>query len=103
MDVPELRSWLDTDSSRTTGLTHPGASESVGHESGRKIADILARNPSKDPEKYTEEDLKHMRKVVAYCKRHIAGEQSAMLNEESRSHRSLKNWGHDAVKAAEEE
>ena len=42
-----------------------------------------------------------MRKVVAYCKRHIAGEQGAMLNESSKSHKSLKNWGHDAIKAAE--
>lgn len=46
-------------------------------------------------------DIQHMRKVVAYCKRHIAGEQGAMLNENSKSHKSLKNWGHDAIKAAE--
>ena len=36
--------------------------------SGRKIIDILNRNPSKDPEKYEEDDLAHMRKVVSYCK-----------------------------------
>lgn len=40
----------------------------VGHESGRHIVDILKRNPKKDADKYTDEDLQHMRKVVSYCK-----------------------------------
>ena len=64
--------------------------ETVGHESGRKIMyvpsstaeyyadvllrDILERNPNKEEDKYTEEDLQHMRKVVSYCKRHLAQE-----------------------------
>lgn len=33
--------------------------------SGRKIIEILKKNPSKEPEKYDEEDLGHMRKVVS--------------------------------------
>ena len=45
-----------------------------GHESGRKIVDILQRNPKKQEDKYTEEDIQHMRKVVSYCKRHLAQE-----------------------------
>lgn len=40
----------------------------VGHESGRQIVDILKRNPKKESDKYTDEDLQHMRKVVSYCK-----------------------------------
>ena len=40
----------------------------AGHESGRHIVDILKRNPKKDADKYTDEDLQHMRKVVSYCK-----------------------------------
>lgn len=36
--------------------------------------DILERNPNKEEDKYTEEDLQHMRKVVSYCKRHLAQE-----------------------------
>jgi hypothetical protein len=34
--------------------------------SGRRIVDILNKNPGKDPEKYDEEDIQHMRKVVSY-------------------------------------
>ena len=37
-------------------------------DSGRKIIDILSRNPNKDPEGYEEDDIAHMRKVVSYCK-----------------------------------
>lgn len=40
----------------------------TGHESGRHIVDILKRNHKKDADKYTDEDLQHMRKVVSYCK-----------------------------------
>ncbi|KAI3329242.1 hypothetical protein HD806DRAFT_482299 [Xylariaceae sp. AK1471] len=39
--------------------------------SGRKIIAILKKSPEKDPEKYSEEDVEHMRRVVAYCKRHL--------------------------------
>ncbi|MBE3043774.1 DUF3140 domain-containing protein, partial [Candidatus Bathyarchaeota archaeon] len=40
--------------------------ESVGHESGRKIVEILKANPKKEAELYTDEAIEHMRKVVAY-------------------------------------
>lgn len=45
------------------------------------------------------DDIQHMRKVVAYCKRHLAQEEKAKQDEESKSYKSLKNWGHDAKKA----
>ena len=35
------------------------------YRSGRKIIEILKKNPEKDPEDYDEEDLGHMRKVVS--------------------------------------
>jgi hypothetical protein len=66
--------------------------------SGGKIVAILKKNPSKDPEKYDEEDIEHMRKVVAYCKRHLAQEEHAKKNTDSKSYKSLKNWGHDPLK-----
>jgi hypothetical protein len=47
----------------------------------------------------TTDDLAHMRKVVAYCKRHLAQEEKAKQDTESKSYKSLKNWGHDAQKA----
>lgn len=68
------------------------------YRSGRKIIQILDKNPGKDPDKYEEEDLQHMRKVVSYCKRHLAQEEKAKQNTDSKSYKSLKNWGHDALK-----
>lgn len=66
--------------------------------SGRKIIEILTKNPKKDPAKYDEDDLPHMRKVVSYCKRHLAQEEKAKRDSGSKSYKSLKNWGHDAQK-----
>ena len=66
--------------------------------SGRKIIAILRKNPSRAPDAYDEEDVAHMRKVVAYCKRHLAQEETAKRDTASKSYRSLKNWGHDASK-----
>lgn len=76
-----------------------GSGETVGHDSGRKIVAILEKNPKKDPSKYDQDDIDHMRKVVAYCKRHLAQEEKAKKDTESKSYKSLKNWGHDAQKA----
>jgi hypothetical protein len=60
---------------------------------------ILEKNPKKNPSKYDAEDIAHMRKVVAYCKRHLAQEESAKKNPDSNSAKSLKNWGHNPSKA----
>jgi len=68
--------------------------------SGRKIVEILNKNASKDPNGYDDEDIVHMRKVVSYCKRHLAQEDKAKRDTESKSCKSLKNWGHDAQKTA---
>jgi hypothetical protein len=68
-------------------------------DSGRKIVEILKRNPKKDPSKYSEADIQHMRKVAAYNKRHLAQEEKAKKDTNSNSYKSLKNWGHDAKKA----
>jgi len=47
----------------------------------------------------SKDDLAHMRKVVSYCKRHLAQEEKAKQDTNSKSYKSLKNWGHDAQKA----
>lgn len=39
-----------------------------------------------------------MRKVVSYCKRHLAQEGRAKMDTGSKSYKSLKNWGHDPLK-----
>ncbi|RDW73274.1 hypothetical protein BP6252_07181 [Coleophoma cylindrospora] len=100
MSASELEAWLKEEQSQSSGWSKDdGSGETIGHESGRKIIEILKKNPNKDPEGYDDDDLAHMRRVVAYCKRHLAQEDKAKQNTESKSYRSLKNWGHDAQKA----
>ncbi|KAL6715815.1 hypothetical protein ACLMJK_006776 [Lecanora helva] len=99
MTVEELEDWLKLEESQDSGWGKAdGSGESVGHESGRKIIEILKKNPKKDPSNYDEDDLGHMRKVVSYNKRHLAQEEKAKQNTESKSFKSLKNWGHDPLK-----
>ncbi|KAI9637957.1 uncharacterized protein MKK02DRAFT_31493 [Dioszegia hungarica] len=105
MTVEELEAFLKTEESQNTGQKKEDG-EAIGHESGRKIVDILKRNPEKDPSKYTEEDQEHMRRVVSYCKRHLA-QESHLKDEKTeeelegmKSTLSLKNWGHDPLKSS---
>ncbi|KAJ4519490.1 hypothetical protein HRR83_004486 [Exophiala dermatitidis] len=101
MTADELEEWLRGDESQKAGWSkNDGSGESIGHESGRKIVEILRKNPDKDPSKYDDDDLAHMRKVAAYNKRHLAQEEKAKQDTNSNSYRSLKNWGHDAQKEA---
>ncbi|KAI5786370.1 hypothetical protein DFH27DRAFT_528296 [Peziza echinospora] len=128
MEPAELKDWLTGQPSLSAGWPkEDGTGETIGHDSGRHIVDILSRNPTKDLEKYESKDVEHMRKVckplaflyslllcyvhvnsadvelrfnciakvVSYCKRHLAQEESAKKNPNSKSAKSLKNWGHD--------
>ncbi|KAI1845337.1 hypothetical protein JX265_005200 [Neoarthrinium moseri] len=100
MSASELETWLKEESSESAGWNKDdGSGETIGHESGRKIIEILTKNPKKDATKYDDDDIAHMRRVVAYCKRHLAQEEKAKQDPESKSARSLKNWGHDPQKA----
>ena len=47
MNADELQGWLDDPQSAEAGT-------GVGVESGRRIVEILKKNPEKDPEKYDE-------------------------------------------------
>ena len=91
MAPKELEDWLATDRSREVGW---GEGESVGHESGRRIVKIKRTN--KDD--LTDADLKHMRKVVGYVKRHLAQRPSGDVAD-SKWRASLMNWGHDPLKS----
>ncbi|KAM0328742.1 hypothetical protein ACHAQA_005155 [Verticillium albo-atrum] len=108
MTASDLEAWLKSDDANSAGWPKDdadGDGETVGHDSGRKIVEILKANPEKKEDKYTDEQVEHMRKVVAYCKRHLAQESKG--NEEktdaevkkTKSYASLKNWGHDFLKA----
>jgi len=91
MTRKELEYWLQTDESRSVGQSDGG--ESKGHESGRKIVEILGKNKSD----YTDDDVDHMRRVVNYVHRHQAQEPSGDV-EDSTWRYSLLNWGHDPHK-----
>ena len=92
MSRKELEDWLDTDESKSVGQSDDGG-ESKGHESGRKIVEILGKNNSD----YTEEDIDHMRRVVSYVHRHQAQKPKGDV-EDSNWRYSLMNWGHDPLK-----
>jgi hypothetical protein len=94
MTAAELRDWLDSDASRSAGWKGADGlhAESVGHASGRWIAEIL----DKPSDCLTDEDFCHMRKVVGFVRRHLAQEPANKVT--SRWRHSLMNWGHDPLK-----
>ncbi|KAG6288583.1 hypothetical protein E4U46_003151 [Claviceps purpurea] len=105
MTASELEKWLKSSDSNSAGWPKDSeGGESVGHDSGRKIVEILKANPQKKPDRYDDDQVEHMRKVVSYCKRHLAQESSANKNKsteelkKTKSYASLKNWGHDILK-----
>jgi len=92
MSRKELEEWLGTDESKEVGQK-AGGGESKGHESGRRIVEILDKNNSD----YTDDDIKHMRRVVSYIHRHQAQKPKGDV-ENSNWRYSLMNWGHDPSK-----
>ena len=92
MTAKEIENWLKTDESKSVGQKD-GNQESIGHESGRHIVDILQKKEAN----YTEDDLSQMQRVVSYIKRHSAQKPSSDI-EDSRWRYSLMNWGHDPLK-----
>ena len=92
MTRKELENWLQTEESQSVGQSDDGG-ESKGHESGRKIVEILGKNKSD----YTDDDLAHMKKVSGYVHRHQAQKPNGDV-ENSNWRYSLMNWGHDPLK-----
>jgi hypothetical protein len=91
MAPSEIDDWLETDQSRAVGQKKDGG-ESVGHASGRRIVAIKRKRKAD----LTDEDYRHMRKVVGYVRRHKAQEPENIVT--SRWRYSLMNWGHDPLK-----
>lgn len=94
MAPAELEAWLDSEESRSVGWTRDGEDEAVGHKSGRRIVDIK-RTRKGD---LSDDDYRHMRKVVGYVHRHCAQGGPVEDQEHSRWRYSLMNWGHDPLK-----
>ena len=93
MSAKELEDWLQTDKSKSVGQSD-GGGESKGHESGRRIVEILGKNESD----YTDDDVDHMRRVVSYVRRHQAQKPQKGDVETSNWRYSLMNWGNDPLK-----
>jgi hypothetical protein len=92
MTADALAAWLETEQSRRVGFKREGATESVGHASGRRIVAILGKRR----DELTDDDYAHMRKVVGYVRRHLAQRPENQVT--SRWRYSLMNWGHDPIK-----
>ena len=62
MTASELEKWLDSDESQSVGQKGGGSGESTGHESGRRIVELLHTKKAD----LTDDDLAHMKKVHGY-------------------------------------
>ncbi|MER5577513.1 DUF3140 domain-containing protein [Streptomyces massasporeus] len=91
MAPADLEKWLESDDSRSAGQ-HQDGGESTGHASGRRIVAILRAKKGD----LTDDDYRHMRKVVGYVRRHLAQRPSGDVRD-SRWRYSLMNWGHDPL------
>lgn len=89
----ELRAWLETAESRKVGMVRKGEQESVGRQSARRILEIRDTPPSE----LTDADYAHMKKVIGYCRRHLAQRPWGDVAD-TRWRWSLMNWGHDPLK-----
>ena len=89
--VPEYKPSRATVSRFAVSDGHGG--ESQGHESGRRIVEILGKKKSD----HTDDDIDHMRKVNGYVKRHLKQRPTKDV-EDSKWRYSLMNWGHDPLK-----
>jgi hypothetical protein len=92
MTAGELEKWLTTDESHAVGDKGSGG-ESTGHQSGRRIVELLRTNKGD----LTSDDAAHMRKVVGYVHRHLAQRPDGDVTDTAWRH-SLMNWGHDPLK-----
>jgi hypothetical protein len=99
MTAKELEDWLGTEESQSVGQKSGQGGrggndvESTGHESGRRIVEIL-RTKKAD---LTDDDVAHMRTVVGYVHRHLAQRPDGDVTD-TRWRYSLMNWGHDPLK-----
>jgi Protein of unknown function (DUF3140) len=92
MTASELEKFLKSEDSKAVGQKKDGG-ESTGHESGRRIVQILKTKKAD----LSDADYQHMRKVVSYVHRHSAQKPSGDVTDTPWRF-SLMNWGHDPLK-----
>lgn len=93
MSAGEVEKWLGTKESEAVGYKTSDDEESVGHQSGKRIVEILRKKQAD----YTDEDIKHIRKVTGYVHRHLAQKPGGDITATNWRY-SLMNWGHDPAK-----
>ncbi|THD67106.1 DUF3140 domain-containing protein [Phenylobacterium sp.] len=93
LEPAELKAWLAKPESLKVGVIRRGETESVGRQSARRILEIRA-TPVAD---LTDADYRHMRKVIGYCRRHLAQRPWGDVTQ-TRWRWSLMNWGHDPLR-----
>jgi hypothetical protein len=93
LDPAELRAWLATPQSHKVGMVRRGETESVGRQSAKKILAIQAKPAAE----LTDDDYRHMKKVIGYCRRHLAQRPWGDVTD-TRWRWSLMNWGHDPLR-----
>ena len=97
MSASALEKHLQSDDSKRVGWKGEdgdGAGESVGHESGRRIVEILHKKKSE----LSDEDFAHMKKVTGYVHRHLAQRPDGDISDTNWRY-SLMNWGHDPAQS----
>lgn len=90
MSPKTLAAWLKTAESKKVGFKSTEGSESVGHDSGKKMVALLGK-PQAD---CSDDDVAHARKVVGYIHRHLAQRPAGDIAQTPWRY-SLMNWGHD--------
>ena len=100
MPPASLRKWLETEESRSVGMTadgervtDPEQDEAVGHGMGRTILAIRAKKAAQRDA----DDYAAMRKVIGYVHRHAKQRPDGDVTN-TRWRHSLMNWGHDPLK-----
>ena len=96
MTAAALETFLESDESRSVGQKTDGG-EATGHREGRRIVEIL-RTKAAD---LTEDDYRHMSKVVGFVHRHLkqGGPADRSKVADSPWRLSLMNWGNDQMKS----
>jgi hypothetical protein len=90
MSPQKLAAWLKTPESKEVGYKSSEGGESVGHQSGRRIVELLGQTQAE----FSSEDVAHAKKVIGFIHRHLAQRPSGDIAD-SRWRYSLMNWGHD--------
>jgi Protein of unknown function (DUF3140) len=98
LEPAELKAWLKRPESKKVGMVRKGETESVGRQSARKVLAIKAKPVAE----LTDADYRHMKKVIGFCRRHLAQRPQALRMggdvHDTRWRWSLMNWGHDPLR-----